>query len=219
MGNFSKKAQKKRKKVQKSSNLGKFRKMKNIINSFATKYLVNVLLIVAFGISAATGLIKPGGGQHERPHDFRTEQITQEREISTAGFSAHLNSGNPEFPFDERESSGENIHIWFGLIMLGLMVFHTIHHWKWFKKFVSLKFILKNKLLSITVVVFVLMAVSGLVMWLELVPREIFNFREIHEVTGQMLLFLVLIHVVQRIKWYYTFPAYLIKRKTILAAQ
>lgn len=193
--------------------------MKNIINSYVTKYLVNVLLIVAFGISAATGLIKPGGGHHERPHDFRTEQITQEREISTAGFSPQINRGNSEFPFDGRENGGEKIHIWFGLIMLGLMVFHIIHHWKWIKKFVSVKFVLKNKLLSATVVVFVLMAISGLVMWLELVPREIFNFREIHEVTGQMLLVLVLVHVVQRIKWYYTFPANLIKRKTILAAQ
>ena len=191
--------------------------MKNIINSFATKYMVNVLLIVAFGISAATGLIKPGGGNHERRHDFRTEQITPEIEISTAGFSLQKNSGNTEFPFEGRENSGENIHIWFGLIMLGLMVFHIIHHWKWFKKFVSVKFIFKNKLLSVTLVVFVLMALSGLVMWLDLVPREILNFREIHEVTGQILLFLVLVHVIQRVKWYFTVPARHFKRKTILA--
>jgi hypothetical protein len=192
--------------------------MKNMINSFATKYLVNVLLILAFGISAATGLIKPGKGHHERRHDFRTEQITRETEISTAGFIPQINRGNSEFPFDGRNNSGENIHIWFGLIMLGLMVFHTIHHWKWFKKLVSVKFVLKNKLLSITVVVFVLMTISGLVMWLELVPREIFNFREIHEITGQMLLVLVLVHVFQRIKWYFARRVYLIKRKGILAA-
>lgn len=193
--------------------------MKNIIYSFATKYLVNVLLIVAFGISAASGLIKPGGGHHEPSHNFSTEQITSEKEISTAGFSPQINRGNPEFPFDERENGGENIHIWFGLIMLGLMVFHTIHHWKWFKNLISVKFVLKNKLLSVTVVVFVLMAVSGLVMWLELVPREIFNFREIHEVTGQMLLVLVLIHIIQRIKWYFALPVYIRKRKGILAVQ
>lgn len=193
--------------------------MKNIIYSFATKYLVNVLLVVAFAISAASGLIKPDGGHHEPSHNFSTEQITPEKEISTAGFSPQINSGNPEFPFEERENGGENIHIWFGLIMLGLMVFHTIHHWKWFKKMISVKFVLKNKLLSVTVVVFVLMAVSGLVMWLELVPREIFNFREIHEVTGQMLLVLVLIHIIQRIKWYFALPVYLMKRKSILAVQ
>lgn len=193
--------------------------MKNIFYSFATKYLINVLLIVAFGISAASGLIKPGGGHHERSHNFSTEQITPEKEISTAGFSPQINSRNPEFPFEERENGGENIHIWFGLIMLGLMVFHTIHHWKWFKKLISVKFVLKNKLLSVTVVVFVLMAVSGLVMWLELVPREIFNFREIHEVTGQMLLVLVLIHIIQRIKWYFALQVYIKKRKSILAVQ
>jgi len=193
--------------------------MKNIIYSFATKYLVNVLLVVAFAISAASGLIKPGGGHHERRHDFRTEQITTETEISTAGFSLQKNSGNSEFPFNKRENGGENIHIWFGLIMLGLMVFHTIHHWKWFKKLVSAKFVLKNRLLSVTMVVFVLMAVSGLVMWLEWVPREIFNFREIHEVTGQMLLLLVLIHIIQRIKWYFALPVYIKKRKSILAVQ
>jgi hypothetical protein len=61
------------------------------------------------------------------------------------------------------------------------------------------------------------MAISGLVMWLDLVPREILNFREIHEVTGQTLLFLVLVHVIQRVKWYFTVPARHFKRKTILA--
>ncbi len=193
--------------------------MKNIIYSFATKYLVNVLLIVAFVISAASGLIKPGGGNYKPSHNFSIEQITPEKEISTAGFAPQINSGNPEFLFEERENGGENIHIWFGLIMLGLMVFHTIHHWKWFKKMISVKFVLKNKLLSLTVVVFVLMAVSGLIMWLELVPREIFNFREIHEITGQMLLVLVLIHIIQRIKWYFALPVYIKKRKSTLAVQ
>jgi uncharacterized membrane protein (DUF373 family) len=95
------------------------------------------------------------------------------------------------------------------------MLFHVIQHWNWFKKMFSVEHIMKNKLLTITVFVFVLMAISGIVMWTEIVPRGFMNFKEIHEVTGQILLVLMLIHVVQRIKWYFAVPARFIKRKTI----
>lgn len=196
--------------------------MKTIIKSLASKYLVNVLMIAAFGISAATGLIKPGGEHHERQHDFRSEQIAPAKEISTAGFSGSFQRESFERDGFERferhgENSGENIHVYFGLLWLTLMLFHIIQHWNWFKKMFSLEHIMKNKLLSITLVVFVLMAFSGIVMWTEVVPRGFMNFREIHEVTGQLLLGLMLIHVIQRVKWYFTVPARLLKRKTILA--
>jgi len=196
--------------------------MKTIIKSFASKYLVNVLMIAAFGISAATGLIKPGGDHREGRQDFRNEQVTKAKEISTAGFSGSFGSGSFKKDGFERldgprENGGENIHIYFGLFWLALMLFHVIHHWCWFKKMFSVDHITKNKLLTVTAFIFILMAVSGIVMWTEIVPREFMNFMEIHEVTGQILLLLMLIHVFQRIKWYFTVPTRLIKRKAILA--
>jgi len=196
--------------------------MKTIIKSLASKYLVNVLMIAAFGISAATGLIKPGGDHRERRHEFRSEQVAPAKEISTAGFSGSFERGSFErenFETSDRptENGGENIHVYFGLFWLVLMLFHVIQHWNWFKKMFSVEHVIKNKLLTVTVVVFVLMAISGIVMWTEVVPRGFMNFREIHEVTGQLLLGLMLIHVIQRVKWYFTVPARLLKRKTILA--
>ena len=195
--------------------------MKTIIKSLVSKYLVNVLMIAAFGISAATGLIKPGGDHREGRHDFRSEQGAAVKEISTAGFSGSFDRGSFERDGFERfegtrENGGENIHIYFGLFWLVLMLFHVIQHWNWFKKMFSVEHVIKNKLLTVTVVVFVLMAISGIVMWTEVVPRGFMNFREIHEVTGQLLLGLMLIHVIQRVKWYFTVPARLLKRKTIL---
>jgi uncharacterized membrane protein (DUF373 family) len=97
------------------------------------------------------------------------------------------------------------------------MLFHVIQHWNWFKKMFSVEHIIKNKLLTVTMVVFVLMAISGIIIWSEVLPRGFINFKEIHEVTGQLLLALMLIHVFQRVKWYFTVPAKIFKRKTILA--
>jgi len=191
--------------------------MKSIIKSLASKYLVNVLMIAAFGISAATGLIKPGGDHRERRHDFRSEQVAPAKEISTAGFSGSFQRENFERLDGSRENGGKNIHIYFGLFWLGLMLFHVIQHWNWFKKIFSVEHIMKNKLLSVTVFVFILMAISGTVMWTEVLPRGFMNLKEIHEVTGQLLLGLMLIHVIQRVKWYFTVPARLFKRKAILA--
>lgn len=196
--------------------------MKTIIKSLASKYLVNVLMIAAFGISAATGLIKPGGDHHERRHDFRSEQVAPAKEISTAGFSGsfereRFERGNFETSDRPMENVGENIHVYFGLFWLALMLFHIIQHWNWFKKMFSVEHIMKNKLLTVTVIVFVLMAISGIVMWTEVVSRGFINFKEIHEIAGQLLLGLMLIHVIQRVKWYFTVPARILKRKTILA--
>jgi hypothetical protein len=191
--------------------------MKNIVKATVSKYLINVLMIATFGISAATGLIKPGGGHHERPHDFRGEQITGVKEITTAGFSGSFERDRLERYIRPRQNGQENIHIYFGLIWLAMMLFHTLHHWGWFKKMFSVNHIRKNKLLSITVFVFVLMAISGLLMWTKIVPQGFINIREIHEITGQLLLALLLIHVIQRIKWYFTMTARFFKRKIILA--
>ena len=190
--------------------------MKRIINSLSTRFLVNVLMIAAFGISASTGLIKPGG-HHQRPHDFRSEQVAPATGILTAGF-ADPSTG---LAFTGRSESGlevhENIHVYFGLFWLGLMIFHILQHWSWFKKMFTLVHIRKNKLLMLTVNFFLLMAISGVIMWNDLVPREIFNVREIHEFTGQALLFLLSVHVFQRVKWYVTMYPRVLKRKTILA--
>jgi len=191
--------------------------MKTIIKSLASKYLVNIFMIAAFGISAATGLIKPGGEHRERRHDFRSEQVTQAKEISTAGFSAENFKNITEKTSVRSEKTNENIHIYFGLFWLALMLFHVIQHWNWFKKMFSIEHVMKNKLLTVTMIVFVLMAISGIIIWTEVLPRGFINFKEIHEVTGQLLLGLMLIHVIQRVKWYFTVPARIFKRKTILA--
>jgi hypothetical protein len=191
--------------------------MKRFIKSLAWRYLINVLMIVAFGISSWTGLIRPGGGHGERHHDFRSEQYAPEREISTAGFSGLSERQNTGFYERSHSMVQENIHIWFGLCWLGLMMFHAFHHWNWFKKMFSVKHIMKNKLLTATVIIFILLAFSGIAMWTEIIPRGLINLREIHEMTGQILLVLMAIHILQRIKWYFKVPSGIFKRKTVLA--
>ncbi len=190
--------------------------MKRIIYSLSTKFVVNVVMIASFGISAATGLIKPGG-HHQRPPDFRSEQVAPAPGILTAGFADPPSVLSLTGRAEPGQEAHENTHVYFGLFWLALMIFHTLQHWSWFKKMFTLEHIKKNKLLMLTVIFFLIMAVSGVIMWMDLVPRDVFNFREIHEFTGQALLVLLSVHVIQRVKWYVTVYPRVLKRKTILA--
>lgn len=191
--------------------------MKTFLKSLACRYLINVLMIASFGISAWTGLIRPGGGHGERHQNYRSEEYISQREISTAGFPGFSERQNMGFARRSHGRGQENIHIWFGLGWLVLMLFHVIHHWKWFKRMFSYKHFVKNKLLCVTVAVFVLMAFSGIALWTKIIPPGFMNFREIHEITGQVLLVLLLIHVFQRIKWDFKVPSGILNRKTVLA--
>ena len=176
--------------------------MKTLLKSLKLKYLINVLLIISFGITAQTGLFDGGGEHHgKRGHSQEESSFIEYSSrsmneadvidlISSEGTSASLVKG--------KDSS----HVYLGLSLLALMLLHTIQHWGWFKKLFSTDHLLKNKLLSITVVFFTTMAVSGIMLWTQVVPRDIINFKEIHEITSQILLGLILIHIVQRFKWY-----------------
>jgi len=94
------------------------------------------------------------------------------------------------------------IPVYLGLSHLALMLIHIAQHWSWFKKVFTWKHVVSYKLLWVTAVFFIVMAISGIILWTEVVPRGIINFKELHEITSQILLGLVLIHIVQRFKWY-----------------
>lgn len=179
--------------------------MKKPINSTAGKYIVNVLMIVIFVALAYTGLFD--GGRHEgRPgerHEDRPEYSSQSREgfESAETDKAAVFDANQNF---KGERNGEPIgdHAIYGIIWSVLMALHIYQHWEWYKKMFSAKHLLKNKLLTATVVAFAVLILSGIVLLFHLVPRGFINIKEIHEISGYLIVALILIHVIQRINWY-----------------
>ena len=197
--------------------------MRTLLKTLPLKYLVNILLIVTFAVATQTGLFDgKGGGHHGRPDGMNRNQISRDRNLITMSVVPEFNefqrpeNGTIAGSFPAREKN--NTHVYFGLAMVALMLFHTIQHWNWFKKFFTVKLILNNKLLFATGIFFMLMAISGIFLWLEIIPRNIMNFKGIHEFTSYVLIGLILIHIIQKLAWYYHATIKLFRAKKALAA-
>jgi cytochrome b561 len=194
--------------------------MKTLLKSLKLKYLVNVLLIVAFGITAQTGLFDGGGehggrsGEHGGGRHSREESSLYEHDINSMNEAEIVNLMSNESINPGPGGEKENTHVYLGLFFIVLMLVHITQHWSWFKRLFSINHIKNNKLLWVTAAIFIVMAISGIMLWTEAIPRGFINFKEIHEVTGQLLLGLVLIHIVQRFKWYISSTEKLFKPKT-----
>ncbi len=180
--------------------------MKNPMNSTAAKYIVNVLMIGFFAALAYTGLFGGEGERHEeRPgerHGNRHERFSDDGERFEREDSENTAAFNPTQNLGNRRGEEEGTHDIYGIIWLVLMTLHTYQHWGWYKKMLSAKHLLKNKLLTASVVVFVILALSSLALLFHAVPRGFINIREIHEISGYGMIGLVVIHVVQRLSWY-----------------
>lgn len=194
--------------------------MGNLINTSAGKYVVNILMIVIFAGSAITGLFfMEGGGRQEGGRENKHEQFSNvslrsDRQESRG--AANL-SRNAESEGERVEGGGvsEEIHEITGIIWLVLMFLHTIQHWNWYKKLFSLKHVMQNKLLTGTLVLFVLLVLTSIGMWTEIISRGLIDLKEIHGLIGQVLVGFVIIHIFQRAKWYVTITNKLFKKRTI----
>lgn len=199
--------------------------MKTLLKSLKLKYLVNVLLIVAFGITAQTGLFEGDGedggerrehdrGRHERARHSNEEGSLSEYNVNSTNEAEIVNLIGTQGVIPRPDGENENTHVYLGLFFIVLMLVHITQHWSWFKRLFSINHIKNNKLLWATFAVFIVMAISGIILWTEAIPRGFINLKEIHEVAGQLLLGLVLIHIVQRFKWYISSTGKLFKTKT-----
>jgi len=191
--------------------------MRNLINSSAGKYVVNVLMILVFIALVVTGLFsdeggKPGHGGENRHAQFIQVQDKSEANITTAAgtFVRNENFGPGQ---GEGREGGEGNHELYGIMWLILMALHTWQHWNWYKKLLSWKHIINNKLLTATLFLFVLLVLSSIIIITEIMPRGLFNLKELHGFIGQVLIGFVLVHIIQRVKWYVTTTHRLFGRK------
>jgi hypothetical protein len=197
--------------------------MKHLINTSTGKYVVNVLMIVMFAGLAITGLFfMEGGGGHQgrggheggRRHELRGEN-NQEKLLKDIEVSDQIDEmsfinfdGHKDFEGLRGGGGGnsEGIHQFFAIFWLILMALHIWQHWSWFKKLFTRKHIMENKLLTATLVLFVL-----------LILTTIGPLMEIHSFIGQVLIGLMIIHIIQRFKWYVAITQKLCAKKTVVA--
>jgi len=89
-----------------------------------------------------------------------------------------------------------------------LMIYHTYVHWKWYKGIITKHLIGKNRQVIILSVLFLLVAVTGLIPWfIDLsgstsILRMLFI--EIHDKITFILIVFFILHFVKRAKWYAT---------------
>jgi hypothetical protein len=194
--------------------------MKQLINTSVAKYVVNVLMIVVFVGSAVTGLFFMEGGEglgrghRGNPEQFQDEQEMYEQ-LEMDGFVDLNLERNFEGGRQGGSESSEGIHQVSGIIWLILMVLHTIQHWNWYKKLFTRQQMMKNKLLVGTLLVFVIFTLTSLGLLTEIIPRDLFNLKELHGFFGQLMIGLMLIHIVQRVKWYVTHTQKLFIKKEL----
>jgi len=194
--------------------------MKKLINSTGGKYAVNILMAVFFAALAITGLFFMEGGErheggHDRNHAGNTENMELSEMIELQGFASFDGIENFKGARGHESGSGEGIHQITGIIWLVLMLVHIWQHWNWYKKMFSPKQILQTKLLTITTILFGLLLITSIGLLTKSFPRGFINLKEIHGFLGQAVLGLVIIHIIQRFKWYVTITQKLFVRTSV----
>ena len=101
-----------------------------------------------------------------------------------------------------------DIHKWSIVFVSALMIYHIVQHRKWYKGVIKKKLFRKNTLISILTVTFLIVAITGYIPWFinlgggDEITRKLFI--EIHDKLAILLSVVLIIHVIKRLKWYFT---------------
>lgn len=109
---------------------------------------------------------------------------------------------------------GLNYHDWsvvhkISIVVLTLFaIYHIYQHWKWYKGVISKRLFAKNQQVLIFSLLFVLVAITGLTPWfIDLLKGNEMKrkvFIEIHDKLAIILAVYLLLHVIRRMKWFFT---------------
>jgi len=179
--------------------------MKTNINSVKGKYTVNMLMTLVFLALAYSGFFRGGERGHfprsgNGSHAFRDNE--ERHSLQNPGSleqDFYMENFTPVL-----RDKGMDFHTIAGLIWLVFMALHIWQHRSWYKKWLLFRNIRNNKMLSFTILIFILLSLSGISLAFHLIPRELLNVREIHEPLSQLMGILTVIHIVQRYNWIVT---------------
>lgn len=95
------------------------------------------------------------------------------------------------------------------IVMLSLvMIFHVYLHWKWYCTIIKKRLVSKNIQVLILSVLFILVALTGFIPWIINSLKGNFMVRkafvEIHDKLAIVLSVYIFLHIIKRLKWYFT---------------
>ena len=175
---------------------------KRTLNNFLINnlLLVSGLVMIFSGLVLQLGFHMGGPDEHQiGAHDVQSQSIQYEqlREIDTSKIVCGFNY-----------SAWSDIHKFVIVFFSLLMIYHTYVHWKWYKGVFTKHLIGKNKQVIILSVLFLLVAVTGLVPWFIDLSGSTSIFRllfiEIHDKLTFILIGFLILHIVKRAKWFAT---------------
>jgi hypothetical protein len=173
-------------------------------NKIFNGFIINNLLLLSGIVTTLSGLVlqlvfhmDESGYDHDSVHSINSRSMSYEqiREIDQNKIVWGFNY-----------SGWSAIHKVFIVVFSLLMIYHIYVHWKWYKG-VFAKHLIKKNIQVITLsVLFMLVAITGLVPWFidisggTNVLRLIFI--EIHDKLTFLLIIYLVLHVVKRNKWF-----------------
>lgn len=94
------------------------------------------------------------------------------------------------------------------VVLTVLMIYHIYQHWKWYKIVITKRLFAKNQQVLIFSLLFVLVLITGLTPWIIdlLEGDEILRktFIEIHDKVAIILTIYLILHIIKRMKWFFT---------------
>lgn len=177
---------------------GRHRKHTFIILLINNLLLVSGLVMVISGLVLQLGFHLGGPQGHQIDvHEVQSRSIQYEqvRELDTNKIVCGFN-----YPFWTK------IHKFAIVIFSLLMVYHTQTHWKWYKGVVRKHLIGKNLQVFVLSVLFLLVAITGLVPWFIDLSGGIIALRmifiEIHDKLALIFTIYLILHLIKRNKWF-----------------
>jgi len=89
-----------------------------------------------------------------------------------------------------------------------LVLYHIYKHWKWYKIVITKRLLAKNQQVLVFSLLFILVAITGLVPWIIDTTKGNWVIRkiliEIHDKLAIIMAIYLILHIISRLKWYFT---------------
>jgi Pyruvate/2-oxoacid:ferredoxin oxidoreductase delta subunit len=168
------------------------------------RFLLNNLLLISCIVMIVSGLILQlgfhaggSGGHHTGSHGVLSQSMQYEQ-------IRMIDLNKIVFALTYRDwSTTHKIAIVFFSMFL---IWHINDHWKWYKRVFTKHLIRKNIQVKLLSVLFILVAVTGLIPWLIDLSDSSSGLRlvfiEIHDKLALVLVIYLILHICKRIKWF-----------------
>ena len=178
--------------------------MKNNIKRNFNNLIINILLLISGLAMIFSGLVMQVGF-HMGDHDG--QQIEAQSVLSqTTPYEQLRAIDTTKIVCGFNYTDWLVIHKFVIVFITLLMIYHVFVHWNWYKGVITKHLMGKHKLVIILTLLFLLVAVTGLVPWfIDLLDGSSvlrMLFIEIHDKATLILIVFLTLHIIKKLKWY-----------------